>query len=339
MGEDMSLQFRRVGILSLVALAAASAGCTTAVSPVSPDSANADGSQQGSSDAAASDAGAFDAASDAGSSEDAGASDADAPATVEVCDGVDNDGNGIIDDVDLTGDGICDCLNIATLGYEGQWGQGDIFKNWLAGRTSNGGAVSLGSKTLTAETLAPFQVLVVQDVRPGTPGTEGKGQGIGRVYSDAEVEALESWVSQGGGVMTLLGYSDASEVENVNKLLAPFGLSYGSNSVLGVGDGTSKAITHWATHPIAEGVQKVGSDWGYPVSGGTLIAWEPVEGEWDIGRVVEHGSGHVFAWGDEWITYNTEWQDRPDYQVERFWINSIKWLTVAGNCQVPTGPN
>ncbi len=28
----------------------------------------------------------------------------------EVCDGIDNDGNGIIDDVDVGHDGVCDCL-------------------------------------------------------------------------------------------------------------------------------------------------------------------------------------------------------------------------------------
>jgi hypothetical protein len=43
----------------------------------------------------------------------------------------------------------------------------------------------------------------------------------------------------------------------------------------------------------------------------------------------------VLAWGDEWITFNSEWKDHSDYQVERLWQNMIKWLTVADECQVP----
>jgi len=43
----------------------------------------------------------------------------------------------------------------------------------------------------------------------------------------------------------------------------------------------------------------------------------------------------VEVWGDEWITYNSEWIEHPDYQVERFWVNSIKWLSPINECQVP----
>src|SRR5690606_5076652 len=49
----------------------------------------------------------------------------------DTCDGIDNDGNGIIDDVDVGRDGICDCLMIATLGEPGVWGEGDVFATWL----------------------------------------------------------------------------------------------------------------------------------------------------------------------------------------------------------------
>ena len=48
----------------------------------------------------------------------------------------------------------------------------------------------------------------------------------------------------------------------------------------------------------------------------------------------EYQRGRVYVWGDEWITYDSEWSAHTDYQVERFWLNSLKWLTAVGRCQV-----
>ena len=58
-------------------------------------------------------------------------------------------------------------------------------------------------------------------------------------------------------------------------------------------------------------------------------------GGFRVGEAVQVVKGHVDAWGDEWITYDSEWTDHPDYQVQLFWVNTTKWLTVLGSCQVP----
>jgi hypothetical protein len=255
----------------------------------------------------------------------AGASNAGAAGggngTPETCDGVDNDANGVIDDVDSGGDGICDCIRIATVGLAGEWGEGDVFAQWLTARASDG-AHDLNDQVLTAALLSEFQIVVVQDVSK-----------MDRTYAAEEVAALEAWVRQGGGLMTLIGYADADEIENVNLLLAPFGLSYGSQQILQKNGGSTVPISGWEAHPITEGITAVGVDNGYPVTGGgTLFA---NEGGFDVGRALEVDLGHVEVWGDEWITYNTEWTEHPDYQVERFWVNSIKWLSPIDECQVP----
>jgi hypothetical protein len=242
----------------------------------------------------------------------------------EICDGIDNDNDGIIDNVDKNGDGVCDCLLIATLGVKGTSGQGDVFAAWLSAR-SNTGAADLADQVLTPELLAKYEVIVAQNVNDN------------HQYSDAEVSALADWVNKGGGFMTLIGYSSAGEAHNVNRLLAPFTMSYTDQQILRKQGTSTIPITMWTPHPIDTGVAAVGVDNGYPVQGmGTTIA---TGGGFDVAKVQEVGKGHVFLWGDEWITYNSEWQNHPDYQVQLLWLNSIKWLTVAGQCQVVIPPN
>jgi hypothetical protein len=244
----------------------------------------------------------------------------DAAVAVEVCDGIDNDGDGRVDDVDVGSDGICDCLLLATLGKPGIWGEGDVFAQWLS-RRSNNGAAKLTGKTLTPALLAPYQVIVAEDLS-------------GETYADAEIAALQDWIRGGGGLFTLIGYADAAERTQVNKILAPTGLQYGATPAFTMQiNGKTAPVETWSAHPVSEGITKVGVHNGYEVQGsGTQVA---SQGGVVALRVSELGAGHVLVWADEWITYDSEWSEHPEYQVERFWLNSIKWLTAPKECQVP----
>lgn len=212
---------------------------------------------------------------------------------------------------------------IGTLGKRGIWGEGNVFAEWLAERSDNG-AENLDDAVLTDERLSGFHILVVLDVT-----------GIGRTYSSDEVAALRRFVENGGGLMTTIGYTTqpANEVVNYNTLLAPFGLGYAPTLILPKSGGQTIPIQDWSEHPITQGVTAVGVDYGYPVTGdGTVIARRNGH---DVGAVTQFGEGRVFAWADEWITYDSEWVGRDDYQLETFWINVIQWLMPVNQCQVP----
>ena len=55
-------------------------------------------------------------------------------------------------------------------------------------------------------------------------------------------------------------------------------------------------------------------------------------------QVAQPDAGRVVVWGDEWITYDSEWADVTDQQVELFWLNILKWLSPPKTCQVPIPP-
>ena len=155
---------------------------------------------------------------------------------------------------------------------------------------------------------------------------------LGRVYGADEIEALRAWVDAGGGLMTLTGYGDPTEIQVVNSLLAPFGMSYGADQLMKkVGDSTVP-VTEWQALAITENVTAVGMDNGHPALGaGAMVA---TGGGFDLGRVLEVGAGRVFVWGDEWITYSSEWTLHPDYQVDQFWVNIVKWLSPPRDCRL-----
>jgi hypothetical protein len=254
----------------------------------------------------------------------------------EVCDGQDNDCNGIIDDLDAGHDGVCDCLNIATIGEIGPWSNGgDVFSSWLDARSPQG-AVALDDQVLTPELLAPFEVVVLLHVADTTDvSSNGVTAHKHHAFSSDEIAAFDGWVQKGGGMMSTIGYTgdEASEVTNVNLLLAPLGMGY-SNTKLEL----QGYVTDWVPHPVTNGISSINTQNGVEPDGamGTTLARD------SAGRVAlqvtEAGDGHVIVWGDEWITYDSEWANVTGEQVELFWLDILKWLSPPKTCQVPIPP-
>jgi hypothetical protein len=215
-------------------------------------------------------------------------------------------------------------LKVATIGYRGTNGTGDALADWIS-PASQQGVTDLGNAVLTPELLAPYQVIVVQDVRVGGTGTT-----LGRHFSTGERDALVQWVNDGGGLLTLTGYeSSSSEVENVNLILASLGLSYGATDLMPSGDWVSS----WDAHPLTTGLGSVWFAGGHLVGGSTRFA--SIRGVHDVGRMTGRGKGRVVAWGDEAITYRDVYSTPVGI---RLWLNILAWLTPPSACRVVLPP-
>jgi hypothetical protein len=248
---------------------------------------------------------------------------------------VDNDENGITDDVDAGGDGVCDCLSIGTIGHIGPWSDGgNIFASWLDARTPQG-AVELGDQVLTPELLASLQVIVVLHVGSMQVMSGDVITPANHAFSEAEVAAFGAWVKAGGGVMTTIGYdwNEVEEVVNVNRLLASVDAAYSVTNF-----DLNNYVTRWEPHPVTDGIRRINAvDGVEPAGSGTPVAYGADD---RIAlRVNQAANGRVVVWGDEWITYDSEWKDVQDQQVELFWLNILKWLSPPRTCQVPIPPD
>jgi hypothetical protein len=188
---------------------------------------------------------------------------------------------------------------------------------------------------LTPELLAPLQVIVVLHVDTTSLEYNGSTTAAHHAFDEAEATAFGDWLQNGGGAMTTIGYTgdEAAEVANVNRLLAPAGMGYSSANLELTG-----YIQDWTEHALTTGVSNIFTDNGVepdPTNGTTLA-------QDDSGRVAlqvtEAGDGRVVVWGDEWMTYDSEWADVEDQQVELFWLNILKWLSPPKTCQVPIPP-
>jgi hypothetical protein len=236
-----------------------------------------------------------------------------------ACDGIDENGNGITDDVDKGRDGLCDCLNIGFFGAlaSSNGNATGAFEAWLEAR-SDVPVRHIGARdTITADLLRPLQVLVVGNL--SERGNAG--------FSAAELEALRNWIEvEGGGLMTLAGYTgNANDMAPTVALLAPTGMSYDYQGrgagVLGVVmNGPPPVIVTdipAPDHPSMEGIKAMGVFNAYPVVGdGQVIVRS---GMFNLAMAKELGTGHVYVFSDEWITQDQLWSPmaRPLTQCQQ----------------------
>jgi hypothetical protein len=241
----------------------------------------------------------------------------------EASSGFDGGGAG---DAALDQSSACTHLNIGIFGAAGVNASSN-FQAWL---TSAGSSVQRIQDTaptpaVTAATLLPFDVIVLD--------------WLTRDYTSSEANVVASWVSAGGGIVSMSGYDGVTTDDwHANSLLASLGVAYAGwllNRVNG-------AVTDFAIHPITAGLTSVTFAGGYAITdlGGTASTRLPIAflpdpadaGVLPVGYAIQMGSGRAFVWGDEWIEFDSEWSTLPE--IKQLWIQVFAWISSMQRCHL-----
>jgi hypothetical protein len=209
--------------------------------------------------------------------------------------------------VDDAGQGFCGGARIGLLGVPGPNASSN-FQAWLG---SNGQVVTRvpTATVIAADVLSSFDVVILDQLE--------------RDYTTSEADALRDWVAGGGGVMSMTGYTGAGpDQTQPNTLLASIGIQY----LPGLYSGP---VTMFASHPTTSGLTSVTFLGGYTVGpvAGITGGVDTVTASLSAGPVAiaqERGLGRVYAWGDEWVEYDSEWASIP--QIRQFWVDVLGWL-------------
>ncbi len=275
-----------------------------------------------------------------------------------------NEDSGIVCD----NTGKCTCINIAEFGKTGTFGavQGQdgstVFQDWLNSKSTAKVDVYDTRTTLTPDLLSKYQVIILQDL---TNIVAYSQQSDYWTYSADEVQAVADWVKNGGAIISLTGYfsDNAYEITPTNQLLAFSGISYNADDILGSCPsgicycwGGSVPITAWnRNEQMTQQINSVGAFRGRSINAqadATVFATYDGKNA-AVGKKI--GKGRVFVFADEWVTYNSQWNDtslsqpasnyddpynpcnghKPsqELQIAQFWFNTISWCQpVVASC-------
>jgi hypothetical protein len=225
---------------------------------------------------------------------------------------------------DASSDGATGCgqLRIGILGLPGD----DASSNFQAWLVSSGTSVAsiqtTSTDTLTAAELAPFDVVILNKLQ--------------RDYTPAEAALFAAWVQAGGGVAAMSGFENDTTTDwHANTLLAPLEIAYADPLFV------SGPVTDFATQPVTTGLTSVTFEGGYAIAdlGGTASTRTPIAflpyssadgGDLPVGYAVTMGNGRAFAWGDEWIQFDSQWSTIP--QIKQLWVQVFGWIAPSTKC-------
>jgi hypothetical protein len=215
----------------------------------------------------------------------------------------------------------CQHLNIGILGNQGS-NPAAHFQTWLETSGTSVQRIQAAAPTppLDAATLRPFDVVILDRLT--------------RDYTPAEADVITAFVTGGGGLVSMSGYLDNTTDDwHANSLMTGLGVAYS-------GDRKWGPVVDFVAHPITAGLTSVTFVGGYPVADlGTpgavrtaLGFLNPSGSKTPVGYAIQAGLGRALVWGDEWIEYDSEWNNQPE--IKQLWVQTFSWLAPSTKCEI-----
>jgi hypothetical protein len=134
-------------------------------------------------------------------------------------------------------------------------------------------------------------------------------------------------------MMSLTGFTNNQTNANVtNSLITAVGLTYNTSK-----GWFSGPITNFSAHPINEGLTSIPFYGGLyiDVNGDGIGTNETIMSlpQGPVGVVQERNDGRAFVFGDEWVEFDSQWQNLPE--IKQFWVQTIKWIGPQNFCILP----
>ncbi|MEZ4450232.1 MAG: DUF4350 domain-containing protein [Nannocystaceae bacterium] len=238
---------------------------------------------------------------------------------LEICNDLDDDCNGLVDDVDEGHDGICDCLNIVILGNKGA-NPSSQFADWLTAQGTNVDRIhTTPNEVLDKDILGNYDIVILD--------------WLTRTYTPAEASTLESFIAGGGGMMSLTGFTNNQPNADVtNSLITAIGLTYNTSQ-----GWFSGPVTSFVAHPITMGLTSISFYGGLFINiandgvGVNQTIMTLPQGP--VGVAQERKNGRAFVFGDEWVEFDSQWQNMPE--IKQFWVQTLKWIGPQNSCTLP----
>jgi hypothetical protein len=220
------------------------------------------------------------------------------PDAAEICNGLDDNCDGIVgwEESDADGDGYPACQEALWLetsrSYHNDPADAGAYGSLEAAvMLSDHGVRSTSSVmysvTVTPELLDTYGVLVIY------------GQGYDGPFSGDEAAALEAWVADGGRLLYIGGWGSGSSCATTNSIPSEFGIACSTSGWTWSG---TASLT--GTHPVEDGVSTIsglgGEVWTVSSPASTL----GVAGGSPFLVVAAYGDGRVVGLSDEWALYN-----------------------------------